>query len=426
MGILRATIRWVLASTVVLLMPALASAQAKNVCVNCHAKLEGSLKVTAEQADVHGHKGMSCDVCHGGNTQDEARAKAAGSGFRGHISREQIPQLCGSCHADVNYIKRFNPSLRTDQMAQYHTSVHGIQFAKGDTHVAICTDCHGVHDIRPASDPRSPVHPLNVAQTCQRCHSDATLMKSYRILATQFADYTDSVHHQAMFERRDPSAPTCSTCHGSHGAVPPGGGSVANVCSTCHVLQAQFFDESPHKAVFAEGCATCHTSHKIKHPDDNFVGLAAGSACGECHTADDESGKAANAIHDRLHKFEVQVADARVLLAKAEQSGMDVAEAQTVLGQANDALTKARVRVHTALLARVNTELEAGSKPLAAAHSAGEAAMKERTFRRRVILVPGIAILAVVFALGFYIRELERSEAEDRESTEQSDRKLAA
>src|SRR4029077_13597013 len=121
MGILRATIRWVLASTVVLLMPALASAQAKNVCVNCHAKLEGSLKVTAAQSDVHGHKGMSCDVCHGGNTQDEARAKAAGSGFRGHISREQIPQLCGSCHADVNYIKRFNPSLRTDQLAQYHT-----------------------------------------------------------------------------------------------------------------------------------------------------------------------------------------------------------------------------------------------------------------------------------------------------------------
>jgi len=37
--------------------------------------------------------------------------------------------LCGSCHADVNYMTRFNPSLRTDQLAQYHISVHGIQFA---------------------------------------------------------------------------------------------------------------------------------------------------------------------------------------------------------------------------------------------------------------------------------------------------------
>ena len=425
MGKLKVTIRWVFRGSVVLLV-SLAPAQTKNVCVDCHAKLEGSLKVTAEQADVHGHKGMSCDVCHGGNTQDEARVKAAGSGFRGHISRAQIPELCGSCHADVNYVKRFNPSLRTDQLAHYHTSVHGVQFAKGDAHVAICTDCHGVHEIRPASDPRSPVHPLNVAKTCQHCHSDAALMKPYRIAATQFADYTDSVHHEAMALRGDLSAPTCSTCHGSHGAVPPGAGSVANVCSTCHVLQAQFFDESPHKAVFAEGCATCHTSHKIKHPDDNFVGLAAGSACGDCHTADDESGKAAAAIHDRLQQFESQVSRARKLLERAEQSGMDVAEAQVVLGQASDALTKARVRVHTARLARVNTELEAGSKSAATALSAGEAAMKERTFRRRVVLVPGLAILAVVFALGVYIRELERSEEEDRKSGEQDDRKLAA
>jgi len=413
---------------VVLLVSALSLAQNKNVCLDCHSKLQSSLKVTAEQdaAGVHSHKGMSCVTCHGGNIQDEARAKTAGSGFRGHISREQIPQLCGSCHADVNYMKRFNPSLRTDQLAQYHTSVHGIQFAKGDVHVAVCTDCHGVHEIRAGSDPRSPVHPLNVAKTCQRCHSDAALMKAYRIAATQYADYTDSVHHQAMVERGDLSAPTCSTCHGSHGAVPPGAGSVANVCSRCHVLQAKFFDESPHKAVFAEGCATCHSSHKIKHPDDNFVSLAAGSACGECHTKDDASGKVAEAIHDRLHKFEVQVADARGLLARAETSGMDVADAQVLLGQANDSLTKARVRVHTARLEKVNAELDAGSKPAVAALSAGEAAMKERSFRRQIVLVPGIAILAVVLALGFYIRELERSEQSSQKPSEDTDRKMAA
>jgi hypothetical protein len=426
MGTLRTTIRQMLCGTIVLLASFFAPAQTRNVCVDCHSKLEGSLKVAVEQADVHGHKGMSCDICHGGNTQDEAGAKILGSGFRRHISRAQIPELCGSCHADVNYVKRFNPSLRTDQLAQYHTSVHGVQFAKGDAHVAICTDCHGVHDIRPASDPRSPVHPLNVANTCQRCHSDAALMKTYHLGATQYADYSDSVHHQAMVQRGDLSAPTCSTCHGSHGAVPPGAGSVANVCSTCHALQAQFFDESPHRAVFAEGCATCHTSHKIKHPDDNFVGLAKGSACGDCHTADDESGKQADAIHDRLHRFEMQITDARKLLETAEHSGMDVAEAQISLGQANDSLMKARVRVHTARLAPVNAELDAGSKPAVAAASAGEAAMKERAFRRKIVLVPGLAILAVVFALGFYIRELERSESSDQKGDEQKDQKLAA
>jgi len=84
------------------------------------------------------------------------------------------------------------------------------------------------------------------------------------------------------------------------------------------------------------------------------------------------------------------------------------------------------VRVHTARRVKVNGELDAGLKPAAAALSAGEAAMKERAFRRKVVLVPGLAILVVVFALGFYIRELERSEAEDQKSGEQTDRKLAA
>jgi len=38
--------------------------------------------------------------------------KAADPDFRGHISREQIPELCGSCHADVNYMTRFKPVTR--------------------------------------------------------------------------------------------------------------------------------------------------------------------------------------------------------------------------------------------------------------------------------------------------------------------------
>jgi len=52
MGNLKATICWRLLGTVMLLASALASAQTKNVCLDCHSKLEGSLKVAAEQADV--------------------------------------------------------------------------------------------------------------------------------------------------------------------------------------------------------------------------------------------------------------------------------------------------------------------------------------------------------------------------------------
>ena len=68
---------------------------------------------------------------------------------------KQIPELCGHCHSDGAFMRKYNPSLRTDQLAQYKTSVHGKRLLQGDTKVAVCIDCHGVHDLRPASDPRS-------------------------------------------------------------------------------------------------------------------------------------------------------------------------------------------------------------------------------------------------------------------------------
>ena len=413
MRILSATFRWWLLS-VAMLTPCLMAGSTKDSCVDCHAKLEGKLKVAAERSatSVHGHKGMNCTTCHAGHAEAESKQRAHSGAFRGSISRAQVTELCGTCHADGDRMKTFNPSLRTDQLALYHTSVHGKMRDKGDEHVAVCTDCHGAHDILPINDPRSPVHPTNVAATCKRCHADGERMKSYRLASNQFADYSDSVHHAAMVVRGDLSAPTCSTCHGSHGAVPPGAASVANVCSTCHVMQAQFFNESVHKDAFPEGCATCHGSHKIKRPDDNFVGLAKGAACAECHSGDDDPGKAAQAIHDRLTQFEAQINDTRSLMDRAANAGMDVADAELGIAQAKDALTKARVRVHTASLPRVEAELNAGRTVVLQAHHTAEEALRERTRRRKELLIPMTAFLAVAISLGAYIRELEKKQSD--------------
>jgi hypothetical protein len=38
---------------------------------------------------------------------------------------------------------------------------------------AICTDCHGIHDILPASNPASSVNSANLLATCQKCHPTA-------------------------------------------------------------------------------------------------------------------------------------------------------------------------------------------------------------------------------------------------------------
>ncbi len=142
-----------------------AAAATTNTCLDCHGALDPPLRVTNEEfsANIHAEKGLSCASCHGGDPTSADEAMSSKAGFRGHIDRKQIPQLCGKCHSETAYMRQYNPSLRTDQLSQYPTSVHGQKLAKGDTHVAVCTDCHGVHNIRAVSDTRASVNPVNVA-----------------------------------------------------------------------------------------------------------------------------------------------------------------------------------------------------------------------------------------------------------------------
>ena len=41
--------------------------------------------------------------------------------------------------------------------------------------VAACYDCHGHHNVFPASDPRSHLSKTNILATCQKCHPGATM-----------------------------------------------------------------------------------------------------------------------------------------------------------------------------------------------------------------------------------------------------------
>lgn len=400
-----------------LLMMAAGRAADKNTCLDCHSQMEAPLKVTpAEYAsNIHTEKGLNCTSCHGGDASSDSDAMSRAAGFRGHIERRQVPELCGSCHSDGAKMRQYNPSLRTDQLSQYKTSVHGKRLAAGDQKVAVCTDCHTVHNIRPASDPRSSVHPLNVANTCKRCHSDAQYMKDYKIPHDQFAGYTASVHHKAMTENGDLSAPTCTTCHGNHGAAPPGLATVENVCATCHVFQAQLFDKSPHKRPFAEagmgGCVTCHSNHRITHPTDAMVGSGAGSVCTNCHSQGDAGYKTAEVIAARFAELSGAVEESRTLLERAAHSGMEVSDAELELDAAKDSLTKARVSLHSFSVNRVDEDIAAGLKTAQKTREAGLAALKQREYRRMGLLVSLATIVATVAALAFYIRQIEKADS---------------
>jgi cytochrome c553 len=393
------------------------SAQAQNTCLDCHGALDPPLQVTEQQfsSDIHSQKGLTCASCHGGDpTKADMDAMSKAAGFRGKIQRSQVPELCGRCHSDATFMRQYNPSLRTDQLSQYKTSVHGKLFAKGDPKVAVCTDCHGVHDLRPASDTRSKIHPLNVAQTCSRCHADASYMKGYAIPTDQFAQYSTSVHHDALALRGDLSAPTCTTCHGNHGAAPPGVDTVQNVCSKCHVFQDQMYQKSTHKAAFQSaglpGCVVCHSNHGITHPSDAKLGAGPQAVCMRCHTPGDRCDQARVEMLSGLTRLDEAFENAHNVLGVAESSGMEVSQARLDEDQARDALTKARVTIHSFQKELVNQDIQEGLKLAAKNLQAGKNALAERDYRRRGLGFALVFILMVVVGLFFYIRQIEHRE----------------
>jgi cytochrome c553 len=392
-----------------------AHAQAANTCLDCHSALDPPQRVTEEQfaQDIHSRKGLSCANCHGGDpTKTDLDAMSKAAGFRGKIERSQIPALCGRCHSDGTFMRQYNPSLRTDQLSEYKTSVHGKLFAKGDTKVAVCTDCHGVHDLRPASDTRSRIHPLNVAQTCARCHADAAYMKGYAIPTDQFEKYSTSVHHEAMVARGDLSAPTCTTCHGNHGAAPPGVDSVQNVCSKCHVFQDQMYEKSAHKAAFQSaslpGCVVCHSNHGIGHPTDAKLGTGPEGVCTQCHTPGDAGDQARAAMLRGMTQLDDAITKAHGVLGIAESSGMEVSQARLDEDQSRDALTKARVTIHSLRKDLVDQDLQKGLTIAANNLHAGQIALVERDYRRKGLGVALVFIIITVLGLFLYIRQIER------------------
>ncbi len=360
---------WLGAALLALAAPAVAAAPARTSCTACHADpslFEGAAAriVAAFGGDVHAEVGLSCQNCHGGNP-DPALAEDpsamdpafAANPYRGAPARRDIPAFCGRCHSDPAYMKRFRPDMRVDQEREYWTSRHGQALAHGDQKVATCVDCHQVHGILRIGDPRSPVHPKRVAETCRSCHADARRMAGYKLPdgrplpIDQYALWRRSVHAQALLEREDLSAPTCNDCHGNHGATPPGVGSVAFVCGQCHGREADLFQASPkhqgfqnHNDLLAtagdQGCAacheppepqaavktihgftectTCHTNHAVVRPTVAMLSGLPETPCAFCHEG---SGPLAKTVPEPAAKWQnYQRMRATLLAAAARQN----------------------------------------------------------------------------------------------------------
>ncbi len=375
--------------------------------------LQGDLAKPAKlySSDVHYQAGLTCADCHGGDPNNPSMdAMSPAKGFLGRVNKSRIPLLCGRCHSNGDYMRRFNPSLRTDQLSQYWTSVHGKRLKQGDTKVAACVDCHGVHDILAVSDTRAPVYPTHVAETCAHCHADAAYMSSYKIPTNQFELYKKSVHAEAL-ANGDTSAPTCNTCHGNHGAAPPGVSSVENVCGTCHVVNQQLFEKSPHQAAFTAmglpGCVQCHSNHEILKPTDAMLGVGPKATCVMCHASGDKGYAGAQQMAGGIARFKTFYQRAEDILNTAERSGMEVSTAKVELTSAHETLIKARVAVHAFDPERVTKLTDQGTEIAKKAYQAGVEALHERDYRRKGLAVSLIFVLLAIIGLYLKIRQME-------------------
>jgi hypothetical protein len=385
-------------------------------CRSCHAALTVerlAAPVKTFEEDVHAARGFGCVDCHGGDpTVAGFGAMDPKKGFVGRPVGREVIQVCGRCHSDATFMKRYNPALRVDQAAEYATSVHGQRLlTMGDHKVATCASCHPAHRIRPPDDPRSSVNPVNVARTCGTCHADTTYMQGYGIPTNQLERYEQSVHWHALSVSGDRSAPTCNDCHGNHGAAPPGVGWVGNVCGQCHSVMADYFAASPHASIFTKlgvpGCVGCHGNHAIAVTADTLLGVGGGSVCGRCHVAGAGGGVTAAAMRSAIDSLRTNFATADSLLTTAMRAGMEVSQPQFELRNAQTALLQARNAVHTFTVDSVSRHVDEGLAITATAISRGRGALRDLRFRRIGLGVSTVIIVLLITGLVLKIRSLD-------------------
>ena len=233
-----------------------------------------------------------CWDCHGKHNTRPA------SDPESPVNRRNIPLMCSACHEDMGVVTKYNIH-REQPYHEYLKSVHGrallekglVEFA------AVCTDCHGVHNIRGVGEPHLMA---KQPETCGRCHKQV------------FDEYKDSIHGaQAMAGNVE--SPLCVDCHGEHDIVPPGEGgaptsaeNIPDTCSGCHARpdimkkygvpenRISTFIDSLHGIAVGFGyraaanCSSCHGVHDIRPASDprskvNPANLRA--TCGQpnCH-----------------------------------------------------------------------------------------------------------------------------------------------
>jgi predicted CXXCH cytochrome family protein len=122
-------------------------------CGRCHVGIEKSYR-----EGVHGKayvKGSGdvpvCTDCH--NEHDIRSPEDLGS----RVYATKVAAVCVRCHDDERLGRLYG--FLTSRLKTFFSSYHGTASKFGETRVANCASCHGFHDIRASSDPKSSINP---------------------------------------------------------------------------------------------------------------------------------------------------------------------------------------------------------------------------------------------------------------------------
>lgn len=143
------------------------SLTAIRACGDCHsdeyqewtrsAHAEGLISEAA--AVGSGNPAPTCVECHGSH---EIRMVADPES---PVTLHNVPALCIGCHTDQRIVGTFQTSV--------HGQKHAFTGLNREVGVAVCSSCHGHHEILAAGDPRSRLHISRRAEVCAECHDGA-------------------------------------------------------------------------------------------------------------------------------------------------------------------------------------------------------------------------------------------------------------
>lgn len=268
--------------------PWMSSAPLKDDCKNCHEHHYTS-PVRGRNSNLSGISTVDkCGTCH--IDVKEAFMKSEHYKVLSHSSGEFSPD-CNYCHRHpitkgwISDYKERKDNQNNICIECHKTDSHNPEVLKkvsnfdsrhaklrlsGKEHAAVCTDCHGYHNIAKNEDFDAQLHIKNAYNACGKCHVHIA------------QEYQNSIHGLLQM-KGNINAAGCVSCHFEHRQ--DNISSISDEIYALNKLNKVFSEKS-----LMTNCITCHTSenkslaesHKfLPYLETHFATVT----CYDCHSS---------------------------------------------------------------------------------------------------------------------------------------------